>query len=281
MGIDGNRVTNPMNALGIIAGNGDFPLALAGSARAQGVKRLVAVGFPGITSKKLQGLVDEMVWVGVGQIGKLLKAFQSKAIHEVVMVGQIPHRLALRALKFDAEGVRFFKAIRENNAKTVLGGLIQYLEDQGLGFLDSTQFLKDPLAKEGVLSRKTPTEEELQDLKYGWRIARQLADLEVGQTVVVRKGVLVAVEGMDGTDATIRRGGKLAGKGAVVVKAARTHQDMRYDVPVVGLGTLKSLKRARAALLGIEAGKTLILDREAFLRAADRMGLAVVGISCH
>lgn len=267
-----------MNSLGIIAGNRDFPLHVARSARQMGVQKLVAVGFPGITSKELGPLVDEMVWVGLGQVGKLIESFSSNAIEKVVMVGQIPHRLALRALKFDLEGLKFYKKVREKNARTVLGALISYLEERGLEFLDSTKFLKDRLAGPGVLSRKKPTSGQLQDLEYGWKIARILADVEAGQTVVVKKGVLVALEGMEGTDATIERAGHLAGSQTVIVKVARTHQDMRYDVPIVGIQTLEVLKKVKASVLGIEAGKTLILEGEEFFKKANDWGLVIIGM---
>ncbi len=267
-----------MNSLGIIAGNRNFPLQVAQSVRSSGI-RVIAVGFKGITSPKLESCVDEMIWLGLGQLGKLKKFFKEKEIKNLVMVGQIPHRLTLGALKFDLEGVRFFKKIREKNAKTLLGGLIQELEKEGFNFLDSTQFLKDQLIQDGVLTSCEPSDEEWEDLKYGWKVAKKLADLEAGQTVVVKKGVLVALEGMEGTDEAILRGGNLSGKGAVVVKVARSSQDMRYDVPVVGLDTLLVLEKAKISVLGLEAGKTLILDSEDFFKKARKMGLAIVGLT--
>jgi DUF1009 family protein len=176
------------------------------------------------------------------------------------------------------EGLKFFKKVREKNARTILGALIHQLEENGFHFLDSTQFLKNQLSLKGVLTRTQPTEEQRSDLEYGWKIAKVLADLEIGQTVVVKKGVIIALEGIEGTDRAILRGGELGGKGTVVVKAARSKQDMRYDVPVVGMETLQSLEKAKASVLGIEAEKTLILDKEAFLKQADRMKLVIVGL---
>ena len=267
-----------MESIGIIAGNREFPLLVAKSARREGVRRLYAVGFPGITSKALPKLVDEMAWVGLGQLGKLVKFFEGRNVKTLMMVGQIPHRLALRSLKFDLEGLHFFRSQKEKNAKTMLGGLIQQLEEKGFEFIDSTRFLKDELATEGALTQLKPNDEMWDDLSYGFRLARRLADLEAGQTVIVKNGVLVALEGMEGTDAAILRGGELAGKGIVVVKSARARQDMRYDVPVVGLETLRALKKARAAVLGIEACRTLILSKKEFIKEAEKMGLAVVGL---
>lgn len=267
-----------MESLGIIAGNREFPLLLARSARASGVRRIVAVGFPGITSSELESLVDDMTWVGLGQVGKLIRAFESRGISDLVLIGQIPHRLVLGALKFDLEGLRFFRSLGEKNARTVLGGLIEKLEKEGFRVLDSTVFLQDAMALRGILTRRSPTPAQLRDLAYGWKVAKTLADLEAGQSVVVKRGVMVALEGMEGTDATILRGFELAGKGIVVVKAARSNQDMRYDVPVVGLQTLDILHKAKASVIGLEAGRTLILEREEFLAAADRFGIVVVGL---
>jgi DUF1009 family protein len=226
----------------------------------------------------LENLVDEMAWIGVGQVGRLMKTFRAQDVRDVVMVGQIPHRLALGALKFDLEGLKFYKKVREKNAQTILGALIQQLETEGFCFLDSTQFLKSQLAQVGVLTRSKPTAQHWTDLEYGWKVARALADLETGQTVVTKKGVIIALEGMEGTDQTILRGGELGGKGTVIVKVARTRQDMRYDVPVVGLETLHALEKAKSSVLGVEAGKTLILDKEAFLKKADHLKIVIVGL---
>lgn len=267
-----------MKSLGIIAGNRNFPLQVAQSVRSSGIQ-VIAVGFKGITSPKLESCVDEMIWLGLGQLGKLKKFFKEKEIKNLVMVGQVPHRLTLGALKFDLEGVRFFKKVREKNAKTLLGGLIEELEKEGFEFLDSTQFLRDQLIQVGVLTSCEPSDQEWEDLKYGWKVAKTLADLEAGQTVIVKKGVLVALEGMEGTDETILRGGNLSGKGAVVVKVARSSQDMRYDVPVVGLETLHALEKAKISVLGLEAGKTLILDQQDFFKKVRKMGLAMVGLT--
>jgi DUF1009 family protein len=265
-------------SLGIIAGNREFPLWLARSARQEGVGRLVSVGFKGITSPKLAKLVDEMIWLGLGQIGHLKEVFRSRGIQELVMVGQIPHRLAWRALKFDAEGLQFFRSLKEKNAKTILGGLIQAFENDGFKFIDSTRYLKNQMAEEKVLTHRSPNAEEWEDMTAAVRAAQALADLEIGQTVIIKKGIIVAVEGVEGTDACISRAGKLAGKGCIVLKAARTRQDMRYDVPVVGLDTLKVLRKAKCSVLGIEKSKTLILDKEVFIREADALGLSVVGV---
>lgn len=269
---------NKIDSLGIIAGNKDFPLCVAQCARVLGVKYVIAVGFRTITEPRLKERVDEMAWLGLGQLGRMKKFFRDHAVKNLVMAGQIPHRLTLGALKFDLEGIQFFRHAREKNAKTLLGGLIENLEKEGFEFLDSTFFLKDELIQSGVLTGREPSIQEWEDLKYGWKAAKALADVEAGQTVVVKKGVLVALEGMEGTDQTIVRGGVLAGKGAVVVKVARSFQDMRYDVPVVGLETLEALAKSGASVLGLEAKKTLVLDREDFFKKASKMKLAVVGL---
>ena len=267
-----------MEPIGIIAGNRELPLMITQSARGQGIDKIAAVGFRGITSPKLPKMVDAMSWIGLGELGGLIRFFKANKVSRLVMVGQIPHRIVLRALKFDSEGWNFFKEVRENNAKTVLGALIEKLEKEGFQFLDSTQFLKERLTREGVLSGHAPNPQQMDDLKYGWKIARTLADLEAGQTVVVKQGILIALEGVEGTDRTILRGGKLGGRGTVVVKVARSNQDMRYDVPVIGLKTLNSLKKAKACVMGIEEGKTLILEGDEFFRRAKKLGITIVGL---
>ncbi|MBI1871079.1 MAG: UDP-2,3-diacylglucosamine diphosphatase LpxI [Chlamydiae bacterium] len=267
-----------MNSLAIIAGNRDFPILVARQARGEGVQTILGIGFSGITSPELSQAVDRMVWMGLGQLGKMKKILKDAGIRELVMAGQIPHRLTLRSLKFDLEGLKFFKAIKEKNARTLLGGLVLELEREGFQFLDSTQFLTQSLVKKGVLTSKKPTQNQYQDLSYGWKVAKVLADLEAGQTVVVKSGVLIALEGLEGTDEAILRGGALAGKGTTVVKVARSRQDMRYDIPVVGLETLQVLQKIKSAVLGLEAGKTLLLDQEEFFERAHKMGLIVVGM---
>ncbi|MDP3981573.1 MAG: UDP-2,3-diacylglucosamine diphosphatase LpxI [Chlamydiota bacterium] len=266
-----------MSTLGIIAGNNNFPVYVAQQAKLSGVDKIVIAGFPDITSSAIEEFSDKLAWFGIGQLGKLIHYFKQEKAENILMAGQIPHRLVFRAMKLDLRGIKFLARHKSWNAKNLLEALIKELEEEGFQWMDSSYYLQSQLASLGILAGKTPVESQWDDIALGWRTAKQMADLDIGQTVVVKNGVVIAVEAMEGTDETIVRAGKLAGKGAVVVKVARTHQDLRYDVPLVGQTTLHSLKEAGSSVLVIEADKTLIMEKGDFLRQADELGIIVIG----
>jgi DUF1009 family protein len=265
--------------LGLIAGNGKFPLLLASYYKRRPDARIQAVGFRGETSPELANLVDELSWVGIGQLGKIIKFFKKAGISKVVMAGQIRPTRMFEKLKFDLRGLKLMSRLKNRKADSIFSAVADEMKTEGMDLLDSTFFLKEHLATEGILSSRQPTREEWEDARFGAQIAKEIGRLDIGQTVVVRDKAIVAVEALEGTDETIRRGQKLAGDGAVVVKMAKPFQDMRFDVPVIGTRTIRTLRQAGAAVLAIEAGKTLIIDKEDVFRLADTFGICIIGLS--
>jgi len=244
--------------LGLIAGRGAYPRLLAAGARRQGVRRIVAVAFRGETDRAIAALADRVEWLHVGQIEGLIAALQRHGITQAIMVGQIaPSNLF--QLRLDATARAILARLKARNARTIFGAVADELRAAGVRLLPAYRFLEDSLPAPGVLGRRAPTERERADMELGLRAARAVGSLEIGQTVVVKDGIILAVEAFEGTDATLRRAGKLGGRGAVAVKAARPDHDMRYDIPVVGLRTLAVLKSIRAAALAVEARRTLLL----------------------
>ena len=267
-----------MKTLGIIAGCGGLPFATAREARHKGVERLVAVAFPGQTSPEFEELVDEIHWVGLGQLGKLLRAFRGAGVREAVMVGGREPKSVISVRALDLRMLALAARVPDRRPGTVLKAIAGELEKEGVTLLDSTTYLSSCVAGKGVMTRAAPGKAVLDEIAFGAPLARELARLDIGQTVVVRKKAVVAVEAMEGTDETLRRAAALCPEGMVAVKVSRPRQDMRFDVPVVGETTIRLLLDARAAALALEAGRTIILDRGEVLRKADAAGMAVVGI---
>jgi DUF1009 family protein len=204
---------------------------------------------------------------------------KERNITDVVMLGKIEHYSLIFSLhKLDKRAREFFSALKDKRAKSILEAVLKELEKEGFRPIDPTPFLKDLLVPKGLINNVQPTKEELEDIKFGFEMAKQVADLDIGQTVVVKDKIVVAVEGLEGTDKCILRGGDLGGKGTVVCKAARKNQDMRYDVPVIGVKTLKAMKKAKARVLGIESGKMFLLNRNEFIKTADKYGISVIGL---
>lgn len=264
--------------LGLIAGNGKFPLLLASSYKKKHDARIEAVGFRGETSPELADVVDGLLWVGVGQLGKIIKFFKKAGVSRAVMAGQIRPARMFEKLRFDLRGLKVLSRLENRKADSIFSSVAEEMRKDGILLLDSTCFLKDYMAKEGVLTRRQPTEAELEDARFGSHIARQLGGLDIGQTVVVKDKAVVAVEALEGTDETIRRAGKLAGPGTIVVKMAKPSQDMRFDVPVVGIETIRTMREVQAGLLAVEAGKTLVIDEEEAVQFADRSGICIAGL---
>lgn len=264
--------------IGLIAGGESFPLLLARAARQMGVKEIVAISFAGQTSPEIEDVVDKNFWLDVGQFGKLLKTLKANGVTEAVMVGRINPSLVLKNIKFDLKGLATLKKIKDSRADSIFGVVAGELNKAGVKLLDSTLYLKPLLPPPGPLSRRRPTRPEEEDIKFGWRMAKGIAGLDIGQTVIVKKKAVVAIEAIEGTDRTILRGGELGGPGTVVVKVSKPRQDMRFDVPVIGLETLDVMKEAGATVLAIEAHKTLFLDRAAAVEKADRFGIAVMAL---
>jgi UDP-2,3-diacylglucosamine hydrolase len=253
----------PLDALGIIAGNRSLPLLLARQAREMGIKKLVAVGFKGETDPELASLVDELVWLKVGQLSKLIEAFKSRQIRHCVMAGQIAPK-NLFDIRPDFRGIFLLLRLKEKNAHTIFTAIGEELKKDGIELIPALPWL-EPLMPRADFHLGPPlSPEQKADATFGYRIAKEISRLEIGQTVVVKNGTVLAVEGFEGTDECLKRGGELAGKkgGAVAVKVAKSNHDMRFDIPCVGPATLETCAAARIAVLVLEAGAGLVLEQE-------------------
>jgi DUF1009 family protein len=251
------------DTLGIIAGNRSLPLMFARQARAMGVKKLVVVAFDGETDPALASLVDEMVWLKVGQLSKMISAFTSRGVKECVMVGQIAPR-NLFDLRPDLRAMGVLLKLKEKNAHTIFGAIAGELEKDGVKLIEATPWLQPLMPAAGFSLGPKLTDEQKEDVQFGFRLAKEISRLEIGQLVVVKNGVALAVEGFEGTDKCLARGGELAGKegGAVAVKVAREKHDLRFDIPCLGPKTLEVCAAANIGALAIEAGKTLLLEQD-------------------
>ncbi len=266
-----------MSTIGLIAGGGRFPVLFAESARRAG-HRVVAVAHRGQTDPSLERLADACTWVKLGQFGKVVEALREGGARETVLLGSIAKARFFRDAMLDAVGAAVLARVAVRSDDNLLRAIAAGLADRGLPVIDPTPYLADRLAPEGVLGRRRPTEAEWADARYGLELARAIGRLDLGQTVVVKEGVAVAVEALEGTDACIRRGGELAREGAVVVKAVKPQQDRRFDLPAVGPDTVEAMREAGCRVLAVEAGATLVMDLEEVVRRADGSRIAVVGI---
>lgn len=266
-----------MTPLGLIAGNGRFPFLVAEAARRAG-RRVVAVAVKEEASPELAGSVDEIHWVGLGQLGRCIDALKAAGVSEAVMAGQVQHRRIFSGIVPDLKLAGVLVRLAVKNTDSLIGGVADALGREGITLLPSTALLADQMATAGAMSRRKPGGDERKDIAYGVKVARALSALDLGQTVVIKDRAAVALEAMEGTDEVIRRAGRLAGTGTTVVKLAKPRQDMRFDVPVVGIRTLEAMRESGARTLAVEAGRTLFLDRAAVVAAADEGGIALWGI---
>ncbi len=267
-----------MDSLGIIAGNGAYPFEIARRARLAGVRRIVVAAFENETHPELEKIVDEILWMRVGQLGKLVSFFEKAGIREAIMAGQIAPK-NLFDLRPDFKALLLLARIKERNAESLFGGIADELLKAGVTLLPATTFLEDALAPFGHIAGPKLKKRTIDDLQFGFQIAKQISQLDIGQTVVVRNGTVLAVEAFEGTNEAIRRGGSLGKGGAVMVKVSKPNQDFRFDVPVIGLQTLAVAQEAGIRALGIESGKTLLLEREALLAEAESLKITLHGIS--
>ena len=264
--------------LGIIAGNGRFPFLVAEGAR-RARRRVVAVAIREEADPGLESVVDETHWVSLGQLGKCIDALRRAGATEAVMAGQVKHRQIFSDVVPDLKLLGVLARLAVKSTDNLIGGIADALGREGITLLSSVEFLQDQMASVGAMTHRSPSQAERRDVDYGATVARTLAGLDLGQTAVVKDRAAVALEAMEGTDETIRRAGRIAGPGAVVVKVSKPKQDMRFDVPVVGDGTLAAMREAGARVLAVDADKTLLVDRAAFLDAANGAGIAVWGMS--
>jgi DUF1009 family protein len=266
----------PIQTIGLIAGNGKFPLLFAQAAKKQNINIVVA-GIRGDTTPLLKVLVEKFAWFKVGELEKLFTFFKEAGVRHVIMAGQVnPNNLFDKRVVLDKESEQLFHVLKDRKADTIFMAVAEKLKTRGMELLDSTFLLKDHLAPSGTLTRRGPNITELEDIAFGRNIAKSMGSLDVGQTVVVKQKAIVAIEAMEGTDRCILRGGSIAREGAVVVKMSKPNQDHRFDIPVIGPRTIKTMIKCRAICLAIEAGKTLIIDKELCAKLANRAGITIV-----
>jgi DUF1009 family protein len=280
----------PDQKLGLIAGNGSFPLLMLDAARAKGAQVIVAA-----IKEETSPLIEQrgaaaVHWMSLGELGKLIDTFKKEGVHTAVMAGQVKHKQIFSAIRPDWRLAKVLLSLGTRNTDSLIGAVAKVLEDEGIHLISSTSYLEPLLAKPGVLTRRAPSEAERKNIEYGRRVARHLAHYDIGQTVVIAESACVTVEAMEGTDATILRAGEImkslsGGKPAeheavlscalTVVKVAKPNQDMRFDVPVVGVKTIETMAQAGAICLAIDAGKCLFLDGDRVVEAADKADIAI------
>jgi UDP-2,3-diacylglucosamine hydrolase len=272
-------MTTSIDSLGIIAGNRSLPLTLAQQARLQGIRRLVAVAFEGETDPALGSLVDEIVWLKVGQLSKMIAAFTSRGIKQCVMAGQIAPK-NLYDLRPDLRAMGLLLRLKEKNAHSIFGAIADELKKDGVELIEATPWLRPLMPASGFHLGPKLSEAQQADVDFGFRVAKEISRLEVGQSVVVKEGTVLAVEGFEGTDKCLARGGELAGRegGAIAVKVAREKHDLRFDIPCLGPRTLETCAAARIAVLAFEAGRSLLLEQDACAALAGKHKIAVVTV---
>lgn len=266
----------PMN-YGLIAGNGRFPFLVLEGARSEGVSMAVAA-IKEETDPAIEDLASAIEWISVGHLNKLIKFFKRHDVTHAIMAGQVKHVqiFKLNALP-DLRMARMLARLKRRNTDALIGAVADELQSEGITLIDSTTFLQPLLARAGTLTRRQPNKRELSDIEYGLHVATELARLDLGQTIVVKNQAVVALEAMEGTDATIKRASELVrGRPLTVVKVAKPNQDMRFDVPVIGLNTIETLRNCRVTAMSLTADKTLIFDREQTLSEADRERIAII-----
>ena len=270
--------TSPGERIGLIAGNGRFPIIFADNAKRMGYT-VSAVAHIGETAPELEQHVERIHWIKIGQFNKLIKALKNDGVKQAVMLGGIKKTHVFTTVMPDLRALAIASRLPRWKDDAILREIAAELESEGIIIRESTFGLSGVLVEEGGLTRRRPSKKEWEDVRYGWEIGLDLGRLDIGQCTVVKDRIIVAVEAVEGTDETIRRGGKLAGAGAVVVKRCKPQQDLRFDLPAVGPATMQAMKEAEAAVLAVEAGRTVLLDREEMIRLADESGIAIVGYS--
>ena len=269
---------NASDKIGIIAGGGQFPLLFAQAVRRHGLK-VYAAAHEGETDETLADQVDALQWVRLGQLGKIIDFFKKEGVIKTVFIGSITKTNIFRDVRPDLKGLGLWNKIDIKQDDSILRAIAERLAKDGIEVVASTSYVPELLFPQGILTRKKLTKEQKNDIVFGWKIARAMGGLDIGQCVVVRNQTVLAVEAIEGTDAAIRRGGTLGKEKAVVVKLKKPNQDLRFDLPAVGEKTIVSMLEVKAAVLAVEAGYALFFDRESVIRAADAAGLVVVGVT--
>ncbi|HVB58878.1 MAG TPA: UDP-2,3-diacylglucosamine diphosphatase LpxI [Candidatus Acidoferrales bacterium] len=260
---------------GLIAGNGAFPFLVLEGARSRGIEMAV-IAIREEASPALERAASRLHWVSLGELSRAIELLHQEGVKRAVMAGQVKHNKIFSSIRPDWRLAKLLFSLPAKNTDVLIGAVARVLQDEGIELVDSTNFLGSLLPSAGVLTRRAPSDAEAADIDYGRQIARQIAALDLGQTVVVRDRACVAVEAMEGTDETIERAARLAGgQRLVIVKVSKPQQDMRFDVPVVGMKTIEVMLRANATALAIDAGRTLLFERDVLIRAADEAGISI------
>ena len=272
-----------MERLGLIAGNGRFPILFAQSAKAKGVN-LIAVAIEDEASPEIEKYVEKLYWVGVAKIGKLIKTLKDENIDKVVMAGgltksHIHSKFKHLKLRPDLRAINmWYKKLRSKHDHSILEAVAEELAEDGIQLISSIDYVGHLMAEKGCLTKREPSDREASDIEFGWKIAKEIAGMEIGQCIVVKDKIVLAVEAIEGTNETIKRGGKLGRSKVVVIKLSKKGQDLRFDVPTIGTETINYLKEAGVSTLAIESGKTLILDKKDTVKLADRNKISIIAL---
>jgi DUF1009 family protein len=267
-----------MKVLGIISGMGELPKAISFEAKSKGY-RVIAVGLEPLADRNLSDYADEVRFVNVGRLGEIIETLKRAGARDVVMAGKVPKSLLYRSkITPDLRAIKLLFTLKDRSDDTILLAIADELEKEGLRLINTTEFCSSILTPEGLLTEEGLSDDEWKDVRFGWDMAKEIGRLDIGQTVVVKNQAVMAVEAIEGTDEAIRRGGLYAGGGAVVVKVSKPSQDMRFDVPVAGMNTLKAMIEAGARVLALEARKTILLQRDRLIKEADEAGISVIGL---
>ncbi|HXT86534.1 MAG TPA: UDP-2,3-diacylglucosamine diphosphatase LpxI [Verrucomicrobiae bacterium] len=268
-------VTSAASGWGLIAGNGKFPFLVLEGARSRGIDMAV-IAIKEEASPELERAARRIHWVSLGELSHTIELLHQEGVKQAVMAGQVKHNKIFSSIRPDWKLAKLLMSLSRKNTDSLIGAVARVLEDEGIHLVDSTAFLRPLLPEKGVLTRRAPNSDEAADIAYGREVAHRLAEIDLGQTVVISDCACVAVEAMEGTDETIERAARLTnGKRLAVVKVSKPSQDMRFDVPVVGLKTIEVMQRSHATALAIDAGRTLLLDREKLIGAANEAGIAI------
>ena len=263
--------------LGLVAGGGQFPLLCARAAKRQG-RRVVAIAHRGETESGLSDEVDQIEWVHLGQLGKLIKSLKSAGASEAIFAGSITKTRIFKDVRPDLRALNLWRRLGSRLDDGLLRAIAAELEQEGIRILSSTVLLNELIVPSGVLTNCKPSKDQWEDIRFGWRLAREIGRLDIGQCLMVKDRAVLAVEAIEGTDRTILRGGQLGGPGAIVIKVCKPTQDTRFDLPSVGLKTIEQMIRIKASVLAIEANRTLFFDKDSMIELADKSAIAVVGI---
>lgn len=270
-----------IKTLGIIAGKGDLPKAIASEAKNKGY-RVIGIALHPAADDTLSPFVDDFYKVHIGRLGGIIKLLKKCSVKEVIMAGKVSKSLLYRDKKSlvpDLRAIKLLFSLKDFSDSTLLIAISSELEKEGIKVIKTAQFTENILTTKGVITKKQPQKMQWEDIEFGWKIAKEIGRLDIGQTIVVKNKAVMAVEAIEGTDEAIIRGGTLAESDAVIIKVSKPQQDMRLDVPVVGVDTISAMKKVKAKVLALEAGKSIIIDKERFIREADRAGITVVGVS--